>query len=262
MTESSSTHSARSDLTVIIIAKNERKNIRSIVTAWKTIAPVLVVDSFSWDNTLEEAQSQGAEVISQEWLGFGAQKKFAVSMAQTEWVLSIDADEWPDEDLRNTLLNLSLTDPKIGYLIARDTYFLGKRVRYSGWSQDFVLRLFYKRYGDFDSRIVHEKVIHQGQLRKLPGKLIHHSYINQSEVLRKTVRYARLSSQQFQIDKKRKPTTLRRILAPSWSFFKILILKAGILDGITGLKIAIMKYNETRRKYQLLARQCANNSQR
>ena len=253
---------SREDITVVIITKNESKTIRDVVTVWRRLAPVLVVDSHSWDDTVGEAKLGGADVISQRWLGFGKQKQFAVEAATTDWVLSIDADETPDDRLIKTMLSIDLEDPTISYLVNRETYFLGKKVKYCGWSRDFVLRLFHKRYGAFDSRIVHEKVIHQGQSRKLPGKLIHHSYINQSEVLRKTIRYARLSSQQFQIDQKREPTTLRRILAPSWSVFKILILKAGILDGITGLKIAIMKYNETRRKYQLLAREYANNSRR
>lgn len=244
---------SREDITVVIITKNESKTIRDVVTVWRRLAPVLVVDSHSWDDTVGEAKLGGAEVISQRWLGFGKQKQFAVEAATTDWVLSIDADEIPDDRLLNALQSIDLEDPTISYILNRETYFLGKKVRHCGWSNDLIVRLFHKNHGHFDERIVHEKVVHSGPSRELKGSLIHHSYRRTRDVYRKLVRYSRLSARHMLSDPKPVGSIIiSSIISPFWSAFKVLVLKTGWLDGLTGFQIARMQYLTTRRKYQIV----------
>lgn len=248
------TVSMRHDLTVVIITKNEEANIESVIKAWLALAPVLLVDGDSWDQTAEVAKRCGANVIQQPWLGFGKQKQFAVDAARTAWVLSVDADEWPSDALLMALQRLSLDDPSIGYSLRRQTYFLGSRVKYSGWGDDHVLRLFNKAIGHFDDRIVHEKVIHRGTTQTLEEPLLHYSYRRQSDVQRKSARYARLSAKHAYVTGKINSVQFKAMTSPWWAVFKTLILKAGFLDGLTGIQIAKMNAKTVARKYQLLTR--------
>jgi hypothetical protein len=49
--------------------------------------------------TVAIASAYKAKVIHQDWLGFGPQKQFAVQAASHDWVLCLDADEWPSAEL-------------------------------------------------------------------------------------------------------------------------------------------------------------------
>ena len=245
----------RDDLTVVVITKNEEKTIASIVVEWSKVAPVLIVDSGSWDRTVEVAEANGARVLTKRWLGYGRQKQFAIGEANTKWVLSIDADEWPNERLKNALQTLDLTDRTIGYAIQRENYFLGNKVRFCGWNPDIVLRLFHRDYGHFDERIVHEKVIHHGTKETLPGALMHFSYRSEKDIIKKSLKYARLSATQSQKRVNTKLASARQILGPYWTYFKIIIIQLGFLDGATGFRIARMRALSTFRKYQILSNQ-------
>ncbi|HMO20178.1 MAG TPA: glycosyltransferase family 2 protein, partial [Candidatus Melainabacteria bacterium] len=81
-------------LSVVIIAQDEERTIGRVLDAVKSIAEeVILVDSGSSDATREIAADLGAEVIHQDWLGYAAQKNFALGLAKGDWVLSLDADE-------------------------------------------------------------------------------------------------------------------------------------------------------------------------
>ena len=88
-------------ISVVIITFNESENIaRCIQSVQKIADEILVVDSLSSDNTVEIAQSLGAKIISQPFLGYIEQKNFAKNLAQYNWVLSLDADECLSENLQ------------------------------------------------------------------------------------------------------------------------------------------------------------------
>lgn len=77
-----------------IRAKNEERKIADVIRA---VAPavdeVVLIDSGSADNTVALAEAAGARVVRQDWLGYGAQKRFAEDQCKHDWLLSIDADE-------------------------------------------------------------------------------------------------------------------------------------------------------------------------
>ena len=115
-------------ISAVIITHNEEGNITKCLSSLTGLDEIIVVDSGSTDRTIEISKKYGAQVIHQEWLGFGPQKKFAVSQAKNNWVLSIDADEYLTDNLRSSLLNADLTDSKTAYSINRRSFFLGKEV--------------------------------------------------------------------------------------------------------------------------------------
>lgn len=85
---------SRLPISCFIIAQNEADRIaRTIQSVKSWVDEVVVVDSGSTDDTVAVAQNAHARVISQSWLGFGGQKRFAEEQCRHEWVLNLDADE-------------------------------------------------------------------------------------------------------------------------------------------------------------------------
>ena len=94
-------------ISACIITYNEEKNIRRCIEALAGIADeVVVVDSFSCDNTLAIAESLGARVLQRAFTGYGEQKLYAQNAAQHDWILSVDADEVVSPELRQSLLEV------------------------------------------------------------------------------------------------------------------------------------------------------------
>ena len=98
-------------LSVIIITKNEAKDLPRALASVSFADELIVLDSGSTDGTQEIAQSLGAKVFeSSEWPGFGTQKNRALSKASQEWVLSLDADEWIEADLAEEIIKIVRPD--------------------------------------------------------------------------------------------------------------------------------------------------------
>ena len=86
-------------LSVILITKNEERNIGRTIESVRFADQIVVVDTGSTDETMIIATEMGAEVYQTEWRGFGEAKAYALSKATSSWVLSIDADEVVSDEL-------------------------------------------------------------------------------------------------------------------------------------------------------------------
>ena len=233
-------------ISVIIITKNEEENIETCIQSCKGFHDVLVLDSFSHDNTKAKALNAGARFFEQHWLGYGPQKNKAAVLAASDWVLSLDADEILSAALLKSLNKVRFDNGSVAYAVNRESYFLGKRVQFSGWQNDWVVRLYNRGACSFDTRAVHEKLTGFSKTIKLRGPLYHHPYQSKISIGRKIISYSSLGAEQL-IRERRKQTSA---LAPTvWSFFKTLILKGGFLDGLTGFRIACMNARCTWEKY-------------
>ena len=230
------------NITVSIITLNEEKNLQKCLSSCLHFDEILVIDSGSTDETVNLANSFGAKVIQQDWLGFGPQKQFAVSQARNDWVLSVDADEVLSEDLLENIRNLDLHEPQIAYSINRRSFFLGKEVKHSGWNPDWVIRLFNKNHCHFTDDQVHEKVTGYQSIKKLHGLMFHHTYQNIEDIADKTAKYGRLGM----LSRKK---AKNKYLNASWSFFRTFFLQLGFLDGLTGYQIAKMNAKTNFIKY-------------
>jgi glycosyltransferase involved in cell wall biosynthesis len=93
-------------LSACIITRNEAERIERCIAGVSFCDEVIVVDSHSSDGTRELAARQGARVIERDWPGYRSQKQYATDVAQHEWVLCVDADEWVTPALRAEILAL------------------------------------------------------------------------------------------------------------------------------------------------------------
>src|SRR5438874_8217258 len=140
-------------LSVCIITLNEEANIgRTLKSVQPLVAggqgEIIVVDSGSTDKTVEIAKSYGAKVFVEPWKGFAAQKNSALEKAQGEWILSLDADEVPEQELLKEFAEI-FSGPaddgfgsENGYFIKRKNLFLDRWVKNGGFYPDFKMRLF------------------------------------------------------------------------------------------------------------------------
>jgi len=129
-------------LSVIIITKNEERNIEECLKSVQWADEVVILDSGSTDKT-EEISRKFTDnfFINSDWQGFGIQKQRALELSNGEWVLLVDADERITEELKQEILTAVLNHNLDGYLIPRSSIYLGKGIKYSGWYPDYTLRL-------------------------------------------------------------------------------------------------------------------------
>jgi glycosyltransferase involved in cell wall biosynthesis len=226
-------------ISAIIITLNEERNIARCLASLDFVAEIVVVDSGSSDGTEAICRAHPkVRYFPHAWEGFGRQKNYALDQARSEWVFSIDADEVVTPELAREIQSL-VTQPAAlnGYTINRKNFYRQQWIRYSGWWPDRIVRLFRREQGRFSDRLVHEIVDVVGPVGKLAGCLEHHPFTGPSDFLRKCDSYSTLGAKML-LERGKKTSALRALVKSSFTFFKVLVIKRGILDGTAGVLIA------------------------
>jgi glycosyltransferase involved in cell wall biosynthesis len=241
-------------LSVILITRNEEANLADCLASLEGIAEqIVVVDTNSSDRTLEIAQNHEA-IIAQpaDWPGFGPQKNRALDLATGDWVLSLDADERLTPALRSEILTAVRHSAHVDcFAIPRLSWYCGRFIRHSGWSPDYVNRLFRRGTARFSDDLVHERLIPNGQVAKLANPMLHFSFMNYSQVLQKLDHYSTASAEQA-FAKGKTSTPLKAVLHGVWAFFRTYFIRAGFLDGAQGFSLAISNGQGTYYRYMKL----------
>ena len=228
-------------ISATIITFNEESNIKAACESVAWADELVVVDSNSTDDTRDVAKTCGARVIVNDWLGFGAQKQFAVDQAQHEWIFSLDADERVSDELKKSIEALrSAKDLADGYLVARRTFYQNRWIRGGGWYPDRQLRLFRKSKGRWKQRHIHESVTMDpgARVEVLAGDLLHYTMQDAAHHHRMIgERYAPLAARQM-FEEGRRTSVFGVASAGPAAFIRSLILKGGLRDGFAGFTIA------------------------
>jgi len=237
-------------LSVIIITRNEEANIADCLRSVAFADEVIVLDNASTDSTVDIARGLGAEVhITQEWPGFGPQKNSALKLAHGRWVLSLDADERVTPELRVELLQaIGVDRAEDAFEIPRSSSYCGQFIAHSGWSPDYVLRLFRRGRARFSDDLVHERVLCDGNQKRLTRPLLHLSFPDFEAVLDKLNRYSTAGAQSM-LKQERSATMPGAIGHGIWAFVRTYILQRGFLDGQLGLALAISNAEGTYYRY-------------
>jgi len=241
-------------ISAVIITYNEEKKIARCIDSLKGVADeVLIVDSFSTDQTQLIATSKGARVIEKAFDGYTDQKNFAVQQAKYDYILSLDADEYLSEDLLKSMIEVKSNWQADGYSMNRLNSYAGKWIRSCGWYPDNKIRLFDRRRGKWQGDLVHEVVVmnKDSKVVSLDGDLLHEAYDNANQLIWKMQgRYADLFAQANA--HKKKVTAFKIVYKTLASFLKSYILKGGIWDGYEGLVISVSNANGVFYKYAKL----------
>ncbi|HJV84332.1 MAG TPA: glycosyltransferase family 2 protein [Noviherbaspirillum sp.] len=228
----------RNLLSVIIITKNEAANLQACLDSVNFADEIVVVDSGSTDGTVDIARKAGAVVIETDWPGFGPQKNRALDAATGEWVLSIDADERITPELADEIRTVIRNPSADAYDISRRSWYCGRFIEHSGWTPDYVTRLFRRGTARFSDHIVHERLLPSGTVKHLNGLMLHYSFLDFSQVLQKVDSYSTLSARQA-YEKGRRATVLDALLHGFWAFIRTYFFRLGLLDGAHGLALAV-----------------------
>ena len=221
-------------LSAIIITKDEAGNIGDCLDSLAFCDERIVVDAASSDGTMMIAKEKGARVATHGWKGFGAQKNYALSLAQGDWVLSIDADERVSPELAREI-RAAIDDGKAdGYEIPRRTSFCGRMMRGS----DRVLRLFRRDRGRFTDDVVHERVVCDGPVARLNEPLLHYPVARLEDAIRRIDQYSTLGAEQL-VASGRKVSVFSGVAHGIGTFLRVYLLKLGFLDGAAGFMLAV-----------------------
>jgi glycosyltransferase involved in cell wall biosynthesis len=225
------------NLSVMIITYNEEENIRQCLESVEWAGEIVVVDSFSTDQTLRISREYTDKVFERAWEGFGPQKQFALEQTTLDWVLSIDADERVSTELKEEILSSWDRLENDAYDIPFHFYWLGKRLRFSGYRKERHVRLFRRQKARFEG-FVHEKLLIEGEKGRLHGPMVHLSYKNIEDYFDKFNLYSTLVARQKYETGKGISFQLQ-IVGCLWDFFHRYFLKLGLLDGMPGFLWAV-----------------------
>lgn len=184
----------RPPISAVIITRDAAPHLAAVLAAVDFCSERLVLDSGSTDATLDIARAAGARVEHQPFLGYGPQKCRGVELAAHDWILAVDADEVLDDEARDAIQGLDLSDPHACWAVRRRTFIGAREVRHGAWRNDRVLRLFNRTTAGFKPLPVHEEVEAGRRPTLLPGSLLHYSYASCGDVLARAVRYAPLKA--------------------------------------------------------------------
>lgn len=153
------------DITAIILTRNEQDFLEECVKSIQSIVKrIVVVDSFSDDNTVELAKKLGTELYQHEFYNYSKQYKYAVDIAQikTKWILRIDADERLTKESAeelNSLCNENENSDVTGIILRFYNVFLGKPMYHGGMYPWKKLSVYKTGYGDIEDRNMDEHII-------------------------------------------------------------------------------------------------------
>jgi glycosyltransferase involved in cell wall biosynthesis len=234
---------ARQRLAVVVIVKNEERQIARCLESAAWADELLIVDDDSTDRTVEIAQRYGARVIAHRSEGnFDRQRNIGIGAATADWVLQMDADEVIPPPLRQAIERALSgasdgAEAPVAYRIRRSNYFLGRRMRFGGWSTEGV-KLFRREKARYIGRSVHETLQVDGPIGSLTADMEHYPFISLEQVIERTNRYTTVEARILAEEQPRLP---RRTIAyqllwrPVKIFWKSYVKRAGWRDGMHGL---------------------------
>ncbi len=237
-------------ITANIITLNEEKNIAEVIRSVQEVCDeVLVVDSQSSDRTREIAESLGAKVIIQPYLGDGPQKAFGAPLAKNDWILSIDADERLDTNAIEAIKTIDLDSTSYDAFSFKRKTFVGKHF-IKVWYPDRVTRLYNRQHCHYNHAIGHAKVETQNVL-DLDADFLHFSFENYAHLIRTTEKFASRGAKML-YEKGKRASWYDPYTHGLSSLFKKLILKGGMFHGTHGWNVSMISGFHSYLKYVLL----------
>ena len=236
-------------ISAIAITLNEAHNIEAYLKSLWFADEIIIVDSFSSDETVALASKhEKVTVYKRAFDNFSAQKNFAISKATNDWVTFFDLDEEITPALANELVEIANNPDAIAYFVKRDFYFMGKRIKYSGLQNDYVVRFFNKNHCRYNANLVHETLLTEGKTERLKNTLPHHTYKSFDDYTAKAHRYSALQAEML-YKKGKRPNYYHFLFRPCYRFWNQFIFRLGILDGKEGFILAYVSAFSVFKRY-------------
>jgi glycosyltransferase involved in cell wall biosynthesis len=227
-------------ITALIPCYNEEHNIEAVLDSVKFADEIMVVDSFSTDNTVELAKKHTNKILQREYENSASQKNWAIPQATHEWIILVDADERVTPELEQEIRQTIDSGPEeVAFWIGRSNLFMGNQIQHGGYKNDRVIRLFKRDACKYENLRVHAEVLADGKVGTLTSKLKHNTYISIDHHLHKMNRYAQWQAEDL-VNKIGRITPYHLIGKPVFRFIKEYLLQSGWRDGLPGFTLALI----------------------
>ncbi|MHC4789570.1 MAG: glycosyltransferase family 2 protein, partial [Planctomycetota bacterium] len=225
-----------------VITYNEQDNIADCLESMKWADELVIVDSYSEDATIEMARRYTDRIIQHEFAGHVEQTQFALEQTTCDWVLWLDADERltteATEQIRRNLEPAG-SPGYSGFAFPRRTHFLGRWIAHGGWYPQRKLRLALRAEARVVGTNPHPELVVEGNVKKLDGDILHFSFPGGIlEYVQRSGAYADVAAR-ARFARGTRASLCNLILKPPFAFLRSYVLKAGILDGVPGLAVAM-----------------------
>ncbi|MDG4552365.1 MAG: glycosyltransferase family 2 protein [Candidatus Contendobacter sp.] len=223
----------RTRLSVFITTYNNGRTLAACLESVKWTDEIVMLDSFSTDDTLAIGRRYGARITQHKFMGYGPQKQMALAATTNDWVLLLDADEALSPALQveiRQLLQAGLTAE--GYEIPRQEQ-LFWRMYHPATRMNRYLRLFDKRRGGIDDMPIHAAPKIQGRIVRLKAPLYHYGETDIHTKVEKINAYS-TGLVADKIRKKRWNVPLILLFYPPLFFIRSYLFKRNFLNGWAG----------------------------
>lgn len=223
----------KENLTILIITKNAQKTLsRTLDSIKKLNSYILIVDEHSTDDTIRIAYDHGAEVIERSSSGYADQRTYALSLVKTDWVLVLDSDEALTEPNIAEIRIAISSDKHDGYRLRFRNHLFGKKLNNGELHKKLVL--FKSRKGKVEQKNIHETYTVSGSIGELHCEVIHDSYRDPLQIIRKFIKYTALQAKDYK--KNETKWGIRELfLNPPHMFYARFIKDGGYKDGLSRL---------------------------
>jgi glycosyltransferase involved in cell wall biosynthesis len=200
---------------------------------------IVIVDSFSNDKTPEIAKKFTSKFFQRKWPGHRDQYQYAADLTTHEWIMFVDADEEVSPELAHEIRRVlaEKADGVDGYFVYRQTYYLGRWIRYGGWYPDGEIRLYRRNKGRWEGGL-HAKVVVDGTVKSLKNQYLHYTYRSISDQIQTIDKYSRIAAEDI-AGQGGTFSLFTLLFHPPFRFVKDYFFKLGFRDGLPGLVIAI-----------------------
>lgn len=232
-------------ISVIVLTKNEEKNIIDCIESLLSFDEIIIIDDYSTDRTWEIVKKLSAENL---WIkcfkrelnqDFSAQRKFGIEKSKNDWIFFVDADERVSKELVSEIDDVfELGEDYSGFLIKRTDFMWGKKLSHGETGNIRLLRLFNKHQGKLVGK-VHESWQSTKLVGRLLNPILHYPHPTISAFLSEINFYTDLRAQEL-FEAKKKAGFMSIIFYPKAKFIKNYFIKLGFLDGLPGLIHAIL----------------------
>jgi glycosyltransferase involved in cell wall biosynthesis len=250
----SSATGSRLKVSGVITSFNEEHNVAACIESLDWCDEIILVDSFSTDRTPEIARGYDkVRFFQRTYYGAGAQKNWAMKHVAHDWIFLLDSDERCTPALRAEVEALLAAGPAHdAYMVNRNVYMLGRRIRYSGWQHDRVARLFKRGTAYYENRRVHS-VLHTAGVTPILKSPIEHFMVERSfdEYAFRLAKYGYWNAAQCWRDGQR-TSAAEVLLRPAWRFARTYLMQFGVLDGALGLVFCLLQAYSTYMKFAIL----------
>lgn len=225
-------------ISAVIITLDSARLLDSVLTALRWCDEIVIVDSGSSDDTVAIAARHGCRILHRTFDGFGAQKGWAVEQARNDWVFVVDDDEIPSDALGFEILEKvrrveAGALPFRGFTVPISLVFLGRLMRFGGEYKMPHLRLFDRRFGNYNTARVHESVVINGPIGRLRHQMVHDSYGSLDEYVEKLNRYTTAGAEEL-YGKGKRVATMHVLFRFPLTFIREFVLRLNLLNGYPG----------------------------